>query len=455
MLKNKYFLAAGVLLVAVIVALVLIFLPRHTDQQAREGIQIETWTLKNGARVYYVAATQLPMVDVRVVFNAGAARDDGKPGLARMTNELLDHGAGDWNTEQVLERFDSVGAQFSSSALRDMAVVQVRSLVDKPLLTVAMDTMTAILKAPRFEPAELERERQRTLVGLQNQRESPEQLAELAFYSAVYEQHPYATPVLGTEESVTAFKRDDIVNFYKNYYVGANALVVIVGDVTRSKAESLAEQVAGGLPAGQAAAALPEVPAPHTSKLIKEEHPSTQTHVWVGQPGMTRNDADYFPLYVGNHILGGSGFGSRIVDQIREGKGLAYSSYSYFMPMQRKGPLLLALQTRNDQAEQALQMLREILAKFIADGPTDEELKHAKKNITGGFPLRIDSNKDILEQVAMIGFYNMPLDYLQTFNKKVESVTREQIMDAYRRRVTPQNMVTVMVGKFEATEPKK
>ncbi len=455
MLKNKYFLAAGVLLLAVIAVVVIIFMPRHTDQQAREGIQIETWSLKNGARVYYVAATQLPMVDVRVVFNAGAARDDGKPGLARMTNELLDHGAGDWNTEQVLERFDSVGAQFSSSAHRDMAVVQLRSLVDKPLLTVAMDTMAAILKTPRFEPAELERERQRTLVGLQNQRESPEQLAELAFYSAVYEQHPYATPVLGTEESVTAFKRDDIINFYKNYYVGANALVVIVGDVNRSRAEALAEQVAGGLPAGQAAALLPEVPAAHASKLIKEEHPSTQTHVWLGQPGMTRSDADYFPLYVGNHILGGSGFGSRIVDQIREGKGLAYSSYSYFMPMQRKGPLLLALQTRNDQAEQALQMLREILTKFIAEGPTAEELQHAKKNITGGFPLRIDSNKDILEQVAMIGFYNMPLDYLQTFNKKVESVTREQIMDAYRRRVTPQNMVTVMVGKFEATEPKK
>jgi zinc protease len=455
MLKKKYLLAALVLLGVIIAGVAYLYTARQAAPLAHDGIKIETWALKNGAKVYYVAAAQLPMVDVRVVFNAGAARDAGKPGLARLTNELLDHGAGDWKTEQVLERFDGVGAQFSSSVHRDMAVVQLRSLIDKPLLATAVETAATVLKAPRFDAAELERERARTLVGLQNQRESPDDLAELAFYSAVYEQHPYASPVLGTEASVTALTRDDILNFYQQYYVGANALVVIVGDVDRAKAESLAEQIVGGLPTGQAAAALPEVPVPHASKLIKEAHPSTQTHVWVGQPGMTRSDADYFPLYVGNHVLGGSGFGSRIVDQIRESKGLAYSSYSYFSPMQRKGPFLMALQTRNDQAEQALQLLRDILTKFIAEGPTAEELQHAKKNITGGFPLRIDSNKDILDQVAMLGFYSLPLDYLQTFTNKVEAVTREQIMDAFRRRVNPQTMVTVMVGKVDAGETKK
>ena len=454
-MKKKYLLPAIALLGVVIAVATYLYISRQGAPVAQEGIKIDTWSLKNGTKVYYVAAPQLPMVDIRVVFNAGAARDAGKPGLARLTNEMLDHGAGEWNTEQVLERFDSVGAQFGSSVYRDMAVVQLRPLIDKPLLATAVETLATVLTSPRFDPAELERERKRTLVGLQNQRESPDDLAELAFFSAVYEQHPYASPVLGTEASVTALTRDEIISFYKNYYVGANALVVIVGDINRAKAEELATQIVGSLPAGQAPAALPEVPAPHASKLIKESHPSTQTHVWVGEPGMTRDDPDYFPLYVGNHVLGGSGFGSRIVDQIREAKGLAYSSYSYFTPMQRKGPFLMALQTRNDQAEQALQMLRDILAKFIAEGPTEEELQHAKKNITGGFPLRIDSNKDILDQVAMIGFYQLPLDYLQTFNKKVEAVTREQIIDAFRRRVNPQTMVTVMVGKVDAGETKK
>lgn len=454
MLTKKYF--AVIIVVAVVLAVLsYFFLPKVTAPKATAGIQIETWQVKNGAKVMFVAAPQLPMIDLRVVFNAGSARDGGKSGLARLTNLLLDHGAGTMNTEQLLESFDNVGATYSASALRDMAIVHLRSLTDPTLLTPAVESVVKILKEPRFEESEIERERQRTLVALQSIQESPEELAELAFYSNVYEQHPYATPVLGNVQSVHAITREDILAFYRQYYVGKNALVVIVGDLNRAKAEALAEQVIGGLPEGNVAAALPDVEMPKASKMIKQTHPSTQTHVWVGQPGMVRGDPDYFPLYVGNHILGGSGFGSRIVDQIRESKGLAYSSYSYFLPMQRKGPFLMALQTKNSQAEQALQMLREILAKFITEGPTEDELSHAKKNITGGFPLRIDSNKDITEQVAMIGFYNLPLDYLQTFNKKVEAVTREQIKEAFARRLNPQNMVTVMVGNLEAGESKK
>ncbi|MBI3562035.1 MAG: insulinase family protein [Gammaproteobacteria bacterium] len=448
MLNKKYLLLALIVVIGVIAA-VYWFTPLHKSVAPNQGLNIETWQIKNGAKVFYVAAPQLPMVDVRVVFNAGSARDNGKPGLARLTNRLLDHGAGEWSTEQVLERMDNVGAQFSSSAYRDMAVVSLRSLTDKSLLSTAVETMAAVLQQPKFMPVELEHERERTLVALQNQRESPDDLAELAFYSAVYEQHPYASPVLGTPQSVAAISNADVMEFYHRYYVGNNALIVIVGDVDRAKAEQMAEQIVAGLPPGQPVAALPDVPIPHASKLIKEPYPSTQTHIWVGQPGMTRDDKDYFPLYVGNHILGGSGFGSRIVDQIRENKGLAYSSYSYFIPMQRPGPFFMVLQTKNEQAEQALQLLRDILAKFISNGPTEEELAHAKKNITGGFPLRLDSNKDITEQVASIGFYNLPLDYLKTFNAKVEAVTRDQIMDAFRRRIDPQTMVTVMLGGNE------
>lgn len=454
MLQKKYI--PFVILAAVIAVVMLVVLwPQDELTEPSDGLKIETWQLKNGARAYFVAAPQLPMVDVRVVFNAGSAHDADKPGLALLTNSLLDHGAGEWSTEQVLERFDNVGAQFSTTALRDMAVAHLRSLSDSSLLSTAVDTMSVVLKQPRFDAVELERERQRLLVALRNQRESPEDIAELAFYSAVYAQHPYAAPVTGTEQTVPLITREDLQAFYQRYYVGKNALVVIVGDVKRSKAEVLAELIVGALPAGEPVPALPEVAAPAASKLIQENYPSSQTHVWVGQPGMTRDDPDYFPLYVGNHILGGSGFGSRIVDQIRESKGLAYSSYSYFLPMQRPGPFLMALQTKNEQAQQALQLLQEVLAKYISEGPTDDELQHAKKNITGGFPLRLDSNKDITEQVAMIAFYNLPLDYLNTFNKKIEAVTREQIVTAFRKRLNPQTMVTVMVGKLDAAETKK
>jgi zinc protease len=418
------------------------------------GLNIETWQTDNGARVLYVPAPELPMVDVRVVFNAGSARDGDKPGLASMTNNLLDHGAGDWNTDQIVSRFDSVGAQFTTNSMRDMAVVSLRSLTEKDWMQTALQTMAAILHKPKFDQNELERERQRTLVALRNQQESPSDLTEIAFYKALYPNHPYATPPLGTTNSVTALTRQDIVDFYTKYYVAANAIVVIVGAVDKAAAKKIAKQLLQDLPKGEAAAALPATPPVVEAKLIKQQFPSTQTTIWVGQEGDSRIDPDYFPLYVGDHILGGSGFGSRIVQEIREKRGLAYSAYSYFFPMEVKGPFIMGLQTKNDQAKQALDLLMTTVKEFIANGPTQQALDAAKKNITGGFPLRLDSNKDITEYVAMIGFYHLPLDYLKTFNDKVEAVTREQIMDAFKRRIHPDKMITVMVGDIDSQDAK-
>lgn len=438
-----------ILIVIAVIVIVLVFILRGDDathERKHPGLHIETWQTGNGAKVLYVEAPEIPMVDIRVVFNAGSARDGETPGLAKITNTLLDHGAGDWNTDQIVERFDSVGANFSTSALRDMAVVHLRSLIDKEWFNVALETMQAVLHKPQFIKSELERERQRMLVALERQQQSPSDLAELAFFKALYGEHPYATPTLGTQGSINSITREQVTSFYKQYYVARNAVVTIVGAVDKRKARRIAEKLMDGLPEGEAASMLPEVPPLQEARTIRQQYPSTQTHVWVGQPGNYRSDPDYFPLYVGNHILGGSGFGSRIMQEIREKRGLAYSSYSYFSPMQRKGPFLMALQTRNDQAQAALDLLMQTLRTFIAEGPTQDELEHAKENITGGFALRLDSNRDITEYTAMIGFYDLPLDYLTTFNSRVESVTREQIMDAFQRRLHPDKMVTVLVG---------
>jgi len=389
---------------------------------------------------------------VRVVFSAGSSRDGDKPGLASMTNTLLDHGAGDWDTNQIVDRFDSVGAQFSTDSLRDMAVVSLRTLTDKAWFETALDTMATVLQKPKFLQSELDRERQRTLVALRNQQESPSDLANLALYKALYPNQPYATPPIGTKASVSALTRQDVVDFYNKYYVASNAIVVIVGAVDKAVAKQIASKLMKPLAKGEPAPALPKVPAIREAKTIEEQHPSTQTTILVGQVGETRKDPDYFPLYVGNHILGGSGFGSRIMDEIREKRGLAYSSYSYFYPMEGKGPFIMGLQTKNDQAKEALALLMKTVQQFIDKGPTKKEIEDAKKNITGGFPLRLDSNKDITSYVAMIGFYHLPLDYLSTFNAKVEKVTRKQIMDAFKRRRHPDKMITVMVGNLDSQE---
>lgn len=411
------------------------------------GLTIENWQTKNGARVLYVHAPQLPMVDVRIVFDAGSARDQGRAGLASCTNSLLNHGAGKWNTNALAERFDSVGAQFSNSAARDMAVLQLRSLTDAPLLEKAISTMTAIVNQPHFDKAELGRLRKQVLISLKNQLQSPGTIADKAFYRTLYQQHPYATPTAGELETVKAITRKDILAFYKQYYVGRNAVVAIVGALDKTEAKQIAERLVGNLPAGNRAPALPEVKALLQAKVVQDTYPSTQTHILVGQPGMRRGDPDYFDLYVGNHILGGGGFGSRIMKVIRDENGLAYSAYSYFLPMREDGPFVMGLQTKNESRDQALALLDKTLREFIEQGPTEDELLHAKKNITGGFPLRIDSNRDIVEYIAMLGFYDLPLDYLNTFNSKVNAVSLESIKDAFARRVDPGKLLTVTVGQ--------
>jgi len=411
------------------------------------GVNIQHWTTDNGARVYFVAAPELPMVDLQIIFDAGAARDKDKAGTAVLTNGLLAEGAGDLNANQISERFDELGARFGYDAQRDMANLTLRSLSDDKVLNPALDTMALVLSQPTFPKEAFERERKRMLIGLEQRKQSPGALADEAFYKAVFKSHPYAVMPSGYEDTVGSLTLDDLKAFYKHYYVASNAVIAIVGDLDRSEAEQVAATIVAQLPQGTPAEKLPDVANLNDQEIIKLDHPSTQTHILLGQPGMKRGDPDYYALYVGNHILGGSGLVARLSNEIREKRGLAYSSYSYFLPMRKDGPFQIGLQTRNDQAEEALSVVRETLKTFIENGPTAEEINASIKNITGGFPLRISSNKKILGYIGMIGFYDLPLDYLDTFNEKIQAVSAADIQDAFKRRVNPDTMVTILVGQ--------
>ena len=409
--------------------------------------KIEHWQTIGGSRVYYVHTEGLPMADIQVVFNAGSASDGQQFGLSALTADLLDTGAGKWNADEIAQRFESVGAQFGVSSSMDTTTVSLRTLTDKTLFDKALETMQVILTKPAFNQADFKREQRRTLSGLKQQEESPAALASIAFYNALYGTHPYAHPESGVIKTVSAFKAADIRHFCQKSYVADNAIVVIVGALSKQQAEQTAEQLLAGLPLGKRPETLPDVAMPLKATQQHIEFPSSQTHVLVGLPGSYRKDPDYFNLYVGNHILGGSGLVSKLFDEIREKRGLAYSASSNFMPMLKPGPFLISLQTRNDQTAQALQVLNQTLADFINKGPTEVELTAAKKNITGGFAMRFDTNKELAGYVAMIGFYEMPLDYLDTFQQKTEQVTVASITEAFKRRVNPQLLQTITVGK--------
>ncbi len=413
---------------------------------ARAMPDIQTWETSNGARVLYVAAADLPILDVRAVFDAGSARDAGQSGLASLTASMLSQGAGDWSADTVAERLEDVGADLSVSADRDMTAVALRTLTRQPAMDTAVDTLVKILAAPAFAPDDLERVRRNTLIGLRQDEESPQSVGQKAFFRQVFGDHPYAADPSGTAESVSALTRDDLVRFHRAYYTAANAVVAIVGAVDRAGAEALAERLTAGLPRGERPPELPPVADLTASNFDQVAFPSSQTHVLAGEPGMRRGDPDYFPLYVGNHILGGSGLVSLLMEEVREKRGLSYSVYSYFLPLARPGPFLMGLQTKNDQADQARQVMLDTLRRYVETGPSEEELVAAKKNLTGGFPLRIASNADIVQYLAVIGFYGLPLDYLNQFTRRVESVTTEQIRDAFSRRVHPDRLAIVTVG---------
>jgi len=408
---------------------------------------IQHWKTDNGASVYFVPTDGLPILDAQLVFDAGSARDANKNGVAALTSALLDQGAAGQSAQQIAEKLESVGAQMGVSTSRDFTSISYRSLTDEIALKTSWTVLNDVLNKPDFPDVDFNREKERTLLGIKRRQESPATLAQLALYREIYNNHPYANAIQGVEETVSVLKVGDLKQFYQQYYVAKNLTVVLVGGVTKEQAKKMVHELVGRLPAGEKASLLPEVSLQEEGKTIHQEYPSQQTHLMYSLPVLKQNDADYFPLFVGNHILGGSGFSSRIVKEIREERGLAYSAYSYFHPMRQKGPFLMGLQTRNEKVKEASTAVKQTLETFIQNGPTEEELTAAKKNIMGGFALKLDSNKKLLANVVGIVTSGVPLDYLNSYTQKVAAVTQEQITQAFQRRVIMSSMVMVTVGQ--------
>lgn len=409
------------------------------------ALNIQHWQTSAGSNVYFVENHDLPMLDVSLNFPAGAARDNmAHAGLAAMTRYMMTLGAGGMDEETITNRFADIGAVLGGSFDADRSNFKLRTLTSEQ--HKAMQVFSAILHQPDFPEAALKREKTRVIAGIEESETEPESIAKKAFMQAVYGRHPYSQDSDGETSTVAALQVADLRAFYQQHYTAKSAVITMMGDLTIAQAKQMAEQLSKGLPQGAAVPPLPAVPALTAAQLKTMPHPASQAHILIGQPGNKRGDADFFPLYVGNYILGGGGFVSRLTEEVREKRGLAYSVYSYFMPMAELGVFQIGLQTKKQQSAQALQVVNETVQSFIASGVTEAELQAAKDNITGGFPMRIDSNSKILEYLNMIGFYHLPLDYLDSFNDKVNAVTTAQIHDAFQRRIRPEQFVTVIVG---------
>ena len=409
--------------------------------------KIQHWQSDNGLAVYYVHVPELPMLDLRLTFDAGSARDGKKMGMAGLTSAMLNSGTKDMTTNQLAEAFESVGAEFSSGSARDMAWITLRTLTLPEEQSKALATWIDVIKNSTFPDKDFQRLIKQALIGLEAEKQSPSALASKAFYQHLYTDHPYASPKNGTEASIKAMTVTDLKAHYARYFVAKNSQLAIVGAIDRPQAEALAKQIAVSLNAGEKAPAIPAVKPLEKSETVHIEFPSSQSHIMIGQAGTKRGDKDYFSLYLGNHGLGGSGFTSRLMKEVRVKRGLSYSVYSYFSPMRETGPFLLGLQTKNSQVDEAIKVSMQVVKTFQKEGASEAQLQASKTNITGGFPLRTASNDDIIGYIAMIAFYGLPLDYLDTFTTTIDKISRDEVVDAYKRRLHPDKFLTVIVGK--------
>ena len=409
------------------------------------AVKIQHWQTSSGSQVYFVENHDLPILDMSVNFPAGSSRDTKQTsGVAGVTKYLMTLGADGMTEESITNQFADIGAILGGELDLDRAAFKLRTLTSEQ--TKALVLFNKILHKPDFPEAILTREKTRIIAGLQEAATQPESISNKAFMQAMYGTHPYSLDESGEINTITSMKRDDLIAFYQQYYTAKSAVIALIGDMTEAQARTIAEDVSKGLPQGAAISKIAEVTLPQAPNAQAIAHPASQAHILLGYPGIKRGDADYFALYVGNYILGGGGFVSRLTEEVREKRGLVYSVYSYFMPMGELGPFQIGLQTKKEQAGDALKVVNETVAKFMQNGVTEKELKAAKSNIIGGFPMRIDSNNKILDYLSIIGFYQLPMNYLDDFNKQIAKVTTAQIKDAFNRRIKPANFVSVTVG---------
>jgi zinc protease len=417
-------------------------------------LPIEKLDSYKGAKAYLVQTKALPMVDIEVSIDAGDRYDPaGKSGLADMTAALMNYGArgdkGLLNEAQIADEIADLGANIGLSVGGERAILRIRSLNRKDLRDRAVQLASAMLSAPTYDSKIVEREKQRTITGLLEAETKPEFVLERRFKKSVYGNYPLADSP--TVKSVSTINKNDLREFHKQFYRGDRMIVSIVGDVDRAQANEIVQALLKQIPqSGQAIAKLPELQRspvePLSQREIEIPFDAQQAHIAMGMTAVARNNPDYFPLLVGNYILGGGGFVSRLMSEVREKRGLAYSVFSYFAPGKDNGIFQAGLQTKNDQASVALEVMSSTISQFIADGPTPSELIAAKANLVNGYPLRIDNNRKLLDNVSSIVWNDLPLDTMDIWTKQVEAVTLDQVNAAFKKYLAMDRMKIVVLG---------
>lgn len=413
---------------------------------AHAQLEISQWQTPEGAKVLFTQAKGLPMLDIQLNFDAASSRDGEQFGLATLTNTLIGTATKTLSEEQIINQFESLGSEFSTTSLKDMAIVSMRTLTRDSILKQSLSIFKEVVTNVDFQQRYLSREKRQIYQSIEASKQNPVSVARLKFDQLVFADHAYSHAKIGTKDTVKAIQLDDLKRFYHQYYVAKNLTIALVGDISKTQAQQIARQISHGLNIGEKAQANPMISPLRQKQKMHVEFPSEQTHLLIGQTGVNRTHSDYYALYLGNHIFGGSGLSSILSEEVREQRGLAYSTVSYFTKMKSNGFFLIKLQTKNSQTQQAKQLLLNTLENFIEKPIDPQLLQDGKDNITGGFSLETSSNANILTYLSIIGFYELPGDFLSSFTKKIDAISDKEVQSAFRRLIDFNKLIILSVG---------
>jgi len=415
-----------------------------------QAVDIEEVTSPGGIKAWLVQEPSIPFMALEIRFKGGASLDrDGKRGAAYLMSGLLDEGAGELDSTAFSTAAEELALQFNFDVSADSFSVSAQFLTENR--DAAADLLRKAINAPRFDQDAVDRVRGQVLSILASDAKDPNEIAGVTFAELAYGDHPYGSKLEGTPESVTALTRDDLIQSHRDLLVRDRVYVGAVGDITPEQLGVLLDNLLGDLPEGG-----PDMPGPAPFNLSGGEtvvpFDTPQSVALFGHAGIKRTDPDFFPAFVMNQVLGAGGFGSRLMEEVREKRGLTYGVYSYLVLREHVDLMMGQVSSSNDVVAEAIDVIRAEWAKLAADGVTEEELETAKTYLTGAYPLRFDGNGQIATILVAMQFDNLPIDYIETRNSKVEAVTLDDIKRVAARLMKPEDLHFVVVGQPEGLD---
>ena len=418
-----------------------------------QATEIRKVVSEKGIVAWFVPDQSVPLIAVNFVFRgAGSSTDpDGREGLAEMSSALLDEGAGDIGSADFQRRLEEIAAQMSFSAGRDHYSGRLRTLSAER--DQAFDLLRLALSRPRFDEKPVERIRGQLIASLRQNAENPRRISGRAWSETVFSGHPYSRPASGTEKTLAAVSRSDLQAFVEQRFTRNRLVIGVVGDISEAELKQRLDQVFGDLPQSGPSFNVPEVQPSGAGETVVIQKPIPQSVVIVGQAGIKREDSDWYAALLVTRIFGGGGLSSRLYEEVREKRGLAYSVYAYLSPMEKSALIVGGVATQNARAGESLDVIKAEWDRLGKKGITAEELRDAKTYSNGSFPLRLGSSRGIAGLLVGMQISDLSMDYIETRPSFINAVTLEDANRVARRLYDADKLTAIVVGEPKGISP--